>query len=91
MNIFFTIAALISFICFVVGIFCLAIDVEPFTLWVVMLICGTLFTMIFGAAAATAEREDDFDKNDMIQVEETTKSTINQYNYCPYCGRELNK
>ena len=75
---------------FVVSLFCLAFDFEPFALWVTLLIIGVVVLVGGGIISAVAAPVPDSGR-DCIKVEHQEQSPDYGYNYCPNCGYELQK
>lgn len=80
---FFVVLAVIGLIGSIVSIVMLIFDREPFVLWVILIyVCGAMF---FVGAVAGGALEDS--TNTIIQEEQI--EDVHQYNYCPYCGKEI--
>lgn len=80
---FFAVLAGIGFIGMIIFIIMLTVNHEPFTLWVTLIsVCGVMFFV--GTVSGAILSEEDKDSTTPIIQEEQV-----EYNYCPYCGKEI--
>lgn len=83
---FFAILTIISFIGFIVFIIMVALEKEPFGFWLIALAISG-FLLMSGLVGGTACLEAEETKE--IQIEVQHPSVNEEYNYCPYCGKEI--
>ena len=81
---FCAVITIIGLFLFIVAMFCLVTDVDPFKLWIIliivsfmMLVCGSAF----GSLYEPNQNEPSSSHEEHIED--------NEYSYCPYCGKEL--
>lgn len=80
---FFAVLTLIGFIGLLISIIMLSSEREPFTLWVILVcVCGAMFFVGVVSGAILSEKDKD-STTPIIQEEQV------EYNYCPYCGKEI--
>ena len=80
---FFAVLTIIGFIGLLVSIIMLAVEHEPFTLWITLIcVCGVM--LFVGLASGGILMAEDKDSTTPIIQEEQI-----EYNYCPYCGKEI--
>lgn len=82
---FFGIITLIGVVALIVSLVCLGSDTDPFGLWVTIFIISVVLLIIGGFGGALYQ--DIEEENTAIQ-EECIEDEY-QYNYCPYCGKEI--
>lgn len=80
---FFAVLTVIGLIGMIISMIMLTVNHEPFTLWVTLIsVCGVMFFV--GTVSGAILREEDKDSTNPIIQEEQV-----EYNYCPYCGKEI--
>ena len=82
---FFAIIAFISIITLIVSSICLATGTNPFSLWITIFIISVVLLFIGkvgGSIYQYTEEENTTTQEEYIEDEY-------QYNYCPYCGKEI--
>ena len=78
---------IISLIGLIIFLIMLISEHEHFTLWFVLTcVCGVIFCV--GAISGVIFSEEDKDSTTPIIQEEQIEEN-HQYNYCPYCGKEI--
>lgn len=82
---FFAIIAIIGIVALGVSLICLVTDTDPFSLW--MTIFAISLTFIFIGGIGGSFYQDTEEENTTTQ-EECIEDEY-QYNYCPYCGKEI--
>lgn len=85
---FFIAMTFVGLTLFAASLFALAVDWDPFWLWIAGVIISAAM-MVVGSAFGTSLFEPSKTETPDIQQEHT--EIVNQYNYCPYCGKEINK
>lgn len=83
---FFIAMTVVGLALFIISLFALAIDWDPFWLWIAGVIISAVM-MVVGSAFGTYLFEASETETPDIQKEQT--EIVNQYNYCPYCGEEI--
>ena len=83
---FFAILAIVGIVSLIVTLICLITDTDPFNLWITIFAISLALVFIGGAGGALYHSTEE--GNTTIQ-EECIEDEY-QYNYCPYCGKELN-
>ena len=85
---FFAVLTIISLIGMIISFIMLILKREPFDLWIILIcVCGVL---LFSAGAISEEALSEENKDSttpIIQGEQVKEN--HQYNYCPYCGKEI--
>lgn len=71
---------------FAVSLFALAVEWKPFWLWVAGVIISVTMIVVGSAFGIYLFEPNNIETPD-IQQEHT--EIVNQYNYCPYCGKEI--
>jgi hypothetical protein len=83
---FFAIITLIGIVALIVSLICLVVDVDPFGLWVTIFIISIVLVLIGWVGGLVCQ---DIEEENIITQEECVEDEY-QYNYCPYCGKEIN-
>lgn len=84
---FFVVLMIISLISLIISFVMMSIDKDPLALWVTMSVISSILICV-GAIGGMICLDVETSKEDTIQVE-YPKDNNNQYNYCPYCGKEI--
>lgn len=80
---FFAVLAIIGFIGLIISFIMLVVEHEPFALWITLIyVCGAM--LLVGLISGAILSEEDKDSTTPIIQEEQV-----EYNYCPYCGKEI--
>jgi hypothetical protein len=83
---FFAIITLIGIVALIVSLICLVVDVDPFGLWVTIFIISIVLVLIGWVGGLVCQ---DIEEENIITQEGCVEDEY-QYNYCPYCGKEIN-
>ena len=84
---FFAVLTIISLISLIISFVMMGIDKDPLTLWVTLLVISGILVGV-GAVGGMACLSVEASKEYTVQVE-YPKDNNSQYNYCPYCGKEI--
>lgn len=80
---FFAVLTIIGLIGVMISGIMLTIEHEPFTLWITLMsVCGVMF-FVGAISGGILSEEDKNSATPIIQEEQV------EYNYCPYCGKEI--
>ena len=82
---FFVIITILGIVALIVSLICLATDTDPFSLWMTIFVISMALVFIGrvgGASCYYTEEENTITQEEYIEDEY-------QYNYCPYCGKEI--
>ena len=82
---FFAIITIIGLVGFIVSVVCVAMDIDPFGLWVTIFCISLTLVLIGSIGGSFCEYIEE--ENTIVQ-EECIEDEY-QYNYCPYCGKEI--
>lgn len=77
--------AIVGLFLFIVAMLCLSIDVDPFNLWITLIIVSCVM-MVCGSAFGIGLYEPNQNEPSSSHEEHIED---NEYSYCPYCGKEL--
>lgn len=83
---FFAILAIVGIVSLIVTLICLITDTDPFNLWITIFAISLALIFISGVGGSFClytEEENTTTQEECIEDEY-------QYNYCPYCGKEIN-
>ena len=85
---FFAVLTIISLIGMIISFIMLSLKREPFDLWIILIcVCGVL---LFSSGAISEEILSEEDKDSTAPIIQEDQAEENhQYNYCPYCGKEI--
>lgn len=81
----FGIITIIGIVALIVSLICLVADTGPFGLWVTIFIISIVLVLIGWVGGLVCQ---DIEKENTITQEEYIEDDY-QYNYCPYCGKEI--
>ena len=76
---------IVGLLLFIVAMICLAIDTDPFVLWITLAIVAAVM-MVCGSAFGIGLYEP---KQKEISSSYEEHIEYDEYSYCPYCGKEL--
>jgi peptidoglycan/LPS O-acetylase OafA/YrhL len=83
---FFAIITVIGLIGLIISLVCLISEQDPFALWATLLVICVLMFVIGGGCGLSCL---DSETTEEHIVQEEHAEVINQYRYCPYCGKEI--
>jgi hypothetical protein len=84
----FGIICLIGIIGLILSVIFLAAETDPFALWLTIFFVS-LGLVFAGGIGAVICQDIEASENTIVQEESIEGGC--QYNYCPYCGKEINK
>lgn len=83
---FFAILTILSLLSSVISVIMVVLNKEPLRFWLIaLMVSGFLLMSGLGGGAACA----DIEATKEYQVEVECPSMNEEYNYCPYCGKEI--
>lgn len=85
---FFVVLTVVAMLGLVISAIMLIGEYDPFALWVtLMCICGIM--CFVGPIGGTIAIEEDKSSVEQTTQVEHSEDAYEQYNYCPYCGKEI--
>lgn len=84
---FFVVITVIGLIGLAISLICLITEQDPVALWITLVfLCGIMF--IIGGGCGLSYIDSESTAEHIVQ-EEQVEENNQQYNYCPYCGKEI--